>query len=112
MQMLRLAWPTAAHALALKLPKPPDTIDLFLAEETGANQIEKEECGKETQKKKNGGHEQKQSVGEAKRQREIGRKCINTVQYSTRRKIMWRENRHWKRPKKGEEKEVRTWQGR
>lgn len=47
-----------------------------------------------------------------KRQREIGRKGINIARYSTRRKIMWRENRHWKRPKKGEEKEVRTWEGR
>lgn len=87
-------------------------IDLFLAEETGTTQIKKEEYGKETQKKKDGGHEQKQSVGEGKRQRQIGRKSINAVQYSTRRKIMWRENRHWKRPKKEEEKEVRTWQGR
>lgn len=86
-------------------------IDLFLAEETGRNQLEKEECGKETQKK-NGGHEQKQSVGEGKRQRGIGRKNINIVQYSTRRKIMWRENSHWERSKKEEEKEVRTWQGR
>lgn len=59
----------------------------FLAEGTGTNQIEEEECGKETQKKEDGGHEQKQSVGEGKRQREIGRKSINTVQYSTRRTI-------------------------
>lgn len=29
---------------------------------------------------------------------------INTIQYSARKKIMWRESKHWKRPKKGEER--------
>lgn len=65
--MLSLAWPSPVRDLALKLPKPPDTINLFLAEETGKNEIEKEECGETTQKKKDGGHEQNQNVGEEKK---------------------------------------------
>lgn len=46
--MLCLACPSPVRDPALKLPKPPDMIDLFLAEETGENQIEKEECGEKT----------------------------------------------------------------